>query len=173
MKGPALLRPVLLVHLFMDYTRRSRHPLHIAWPDDSGIASRVSMGYEAFVHDGDCFKATMRMLADAPRMIRRRKELWARIIEHQKRIDLSIQIVAREKVPNGESVTNHMGRSGLIDTEHFFVDRCCRSHDYLLRHPSSTSERKRTYSRSITIRSADHLLPPVARRAAAMPITKR
>src|SRR5262245_8566929 len=124
MKGPALLRPVLLVHLFMDDTRRSRHPLHIAWPDDSGIASRVSMGYEAFVHDGDCFKATMRVLADAPRMIRRRKELWARIIEHQKRIDLSIQIVAREKNPNEQSDTNHISRSRLIEAQQVFVDRC-------------------------------------------------
>ena len=74
----------------------------------------------------------MRMLADSSRVVGRCKMLRASVVQHEKRVDGSIQIVARKKVAHGEAVADHMRRSGLIDTQDF-LHRCyVRCHDVLL-----------------------------------------
>src|SRR5262245_45050520 len=129
MKVAALLGPPSVMHLLMHDTRGRRHPLDIARTDDAGVARRITMGDRALVHNRHGLEATMRMRTDSARMVGGWKVPRARVVQHEKRIDGPIEIVARKQVTHWETVTDHMRRSGMIYPQNFFRGRHVRRHD--------------------------------------------
>ena len=132
LKGAALFRPLGFVQFFVHDARGGRHPLDVSGADHAGVTCRIPVGHRALIHDGDRLKSAMRMLADSPRVVGRRKMLRPGVIQHKKRVDIAIQIVARKEVAHREAVADHMRRSGMIDTQNFLRCRYVRCHDVLL-----------------------------------------
>jgi hypothetical protein len=58
----------------------------------------------------------MRMLADATRVLGRGKKSGTGIVQHEKGIDLPIQLIAGKEVAHGKPVPDHMRGPWLIDT---------------------------------------------------------
>ena len=66
----------------------SGHPLHIALADDAAVAGGVAVLHFAGIHDGDRFKAAMRVLAHATAFRGGLKVGGGGIIQQQKRAAL-------------------------------------------------------------------------------------
>src|ERR1041384_6418596 len=108
------------MHLFMDDTRRRRHPLHITWTNHTEMACRITMGQEALIDDRHGFEPTVRVFADPSWAVRRGIERGACIVQHDKWAQRSVQIVAWKQIPDVESVPDDMLRPRLIN---FYIDR--------------------------------------------------
>ena len=132
LKCAALFRPLGFVQFLVHDARGGRHPLDVSWADHAGVACRIPVSHRAVIHDGDRLKSAMGMLADSSRVVGRCKMLRASVVQHEKRVDGSIQIVARKKVAHGKAVADHMRRSGMIDTQNFLRRRYVRCHEVLL-----------------------------------------
>ncbi len=63
----------------------------------------------------------MGVLSHTAGMIGRREVLRSGIVEHQKRADLTINLIAGKEIPHGKSIADHMGRAWLIDAEDILV----------------------------------------------------
>ena len=124
------------------------------------------MRHYAFVDNGDGFKPTMRVFSHPTGMIRRLEVLRPRIIQHEKRADLAVEIVAGKEIPHGKPVAYHVSRARLIHADQFFhCHRFCGHEDS----PSCVS---RPIHSSIC-RSTDHQATLVKKGDAVIQISRR
>src|SRR5437870_9696741 len=73
------------------------------------------MRHDTLIDDRDSFKASVRMFADPSWGVRRRIERGARVVQHDKRAQLTIQVVAWKQIPYVKPVSDDVLRSRLID----------------------------------------------------------
>src|SRR4249920_3235119 len=73
------------------------------------------MRHDALIDDRDSFNASVRVFADPSWGVRRRIERGARVVQHNKRAQLTIQVVAWKQIPHVKPVTDDVLRFRLID----------------------------------------------------------
>src|SRR6267143_1404327 len=73
------------------------------------------MRHDALIDDRDRFKASVRMFADPSWGVRRRIERGARVVQHDKRAQLTIQVIAWKQIPHMKPVPDDVLRARLID----------------------------------------------------------
>src|SRR5580765_1177482 len=73
------------------------------------------MRHDALIDDRDGFKASVRVFADPSWGVRRRIERGTRVVQHDKRAQRLIQIVAWKQIADVEPVPDDVLRARLID----------------------------------------------------------
>src|SRR5262245_43135709 len=69
----------------------------------------------ALIDDGDGLEAPVRMLADAPWRLRRRKLRRSRVVEQQERADARAEALIREDRANRETITDPVRVGGAVE----------------------------------------------------------
>src|SRR5690606_14636915 len=100
------------VEFLMQDAAAGGHPLHIAGPDTPARAGGVAMLELTLVHDGDGFKAAMRMLPHAAGAGRRRELRRGRMIEQQEGTELAAEAVVAEQRTHRKAISHPVRRGG-------------------------------------------------------------
>ena len=107
------------VVLLVQNARTGCHPLHITGTNRAALARGVVVRHLALVDDGDGFKTTVWVLANAAFVIARGKLGRAGIVQQQERAQLFCVCVVRKQGANGEAVAHPVRTGSAIDTKNF------------------------------------------------------
>src|SRR5262249_1609942 len=101
--------------LFVDQAGGGGHPLHVAGTNTPTAAGGVPVFHFAFVNNGHRLESTMRVLADAAALVRRRELHGAGVIKQQERAEDRPQVGVGKERPHWEPVTNPMTVHTAVD----------------------------------------------------------
>ena len=92
--------------LLMKNSAARCHPLHITGADNAAVSHGITMGDFTVIYDRHRFETAMRMRTDTAWARRRLKAMWARIVQKQKRAELTSETVVGKHRPNGKTITD-------------------------------------------------------------------
>ncbi|MCY1237681.1 hypothetical protein D9M72_503890 [compost metagenome] len=116
---------------FVQDARSSRHPLYVAFANNTAISSTVMMGYFSFIGNRNRLKTSVRMHTNTSQFISRRKMEFRIIVHHDKWAHaLHAQRCARwNEIMYPETVANHMRSRRCYDSFYLF---CCHDNQFLV-----------------------------------------